>query len=146
MLYRAQFPTSIFSEFDRLQREMQQTFEFLPNIRGRLWGTYPAINVGRSSKSVDVFVFVPGVDAKQIEVQLEQGVLVVAGQREIPEPDQEKEAVMHIDERFSGRFRRVITLPEDIDPEQVEANYRDGVLHICIQRKAATTPRQITIH
>jgi HSP20 family protein len=132
-------------DLDRLQREMQQAFNFPSNIRGRSWDTYPATNVGHTPNSVEIFVFLPGVEPSQIELHLEKGVLVVAGQRNIDVADKDEKAVMHIEERFAGQFRRVVTLPDDIDPNQVDARYRDGVLHICIQRREAATPRQITI-
>jgi HSP20 family protein len=48
-------------------------------------------------------------------------------------------------ERFSGRFKRVITLPEDIDPDKVSAAYQDGVLHIVVQRKEELQPRKIEV-
>jgi len=53
---------------------------------------------------------------------------------------------LHVNERFAGRFRRVVTLPDDIDPNAVAAEYRDGVLHISISRRAAVEPRRIDIH
>ena len=45
-----------------------------------------------------------------------------------------------------GEFRRVITLPDDVDPDRVEAKYRDGVLQITVQRREAVRPRQITVN
>ena len=52
---------------------------------------------------------------------------------------------VHIRERFSGRFRRVVSLPDDIDPGSVNANYRDGVLHVSIKRRQAAQPRRINV-
>ena len=49
-------------------------------------------------------------------------------------------------ERFEGEFRRVVTLPDDVDPERVEAKYRDGVLQITVQRRESARPRQITVN
>lgn len=155
MLYRAQFPRSMFEELDRLQRDMQQAFGFSPSIRGRTRGGFPAMNIGSTPTSVEIYLFLPGVDPKQIELNVEKGVLVVAGERRVEGPAAETtggepkgndtKAIVHIDERFSGRFRRVVTLPEDIDPDQIDARYRDGVLHICIQRRKPAEARQITI-
>ncbi|MDO9600765.1 MAG: Hsp20/alpha crystallin family protein, partial [Rhodocyclaceae bacterium] len=71
------------------------------------------------------------------------GVLTVAGERRVA--DIPEKATVHIDERAVGSFRRVVTLPDDIDPNAVEAKYRDGVLHIGIARKEAAQPRRITI-
>jgi HSP20 family protein len=142
MLYRTAFPRDLFAELDKLQREMQQAFDLSPSIRGLTRG-FPAMNVGGTPNSVDVYVFAPGVDTAGLDVQIEKGVLTISGERraeEVPE-----KASVHIDERFAGRFRRVVTLPDDVDSNAVEANYRDGVLHIRIARVAATQPRHIAI-
>ena len=55
-------------------------------------------------------------------------------------------ATAHINERFDGRFRRAITLPDDADPDAVNAQLRDGVLHISVQRRASAQPRRIAVH
>jgi len=142
MITRTSFPRDIFAELDRLQREMQQSFAWSPSIRGLTRG-FPAMNVGSTPASVEIYAFAPGIDPAAIEVQLEKGVLTIAGERKTENAPEK--ATLHIDERFSGRFRRVVTLPDDIDPNAVTATYRDGVLHISVARKAATQPRRISI-
>lgn len=142
MMYRSLFPRDMFAELDRLQREMQQASEWSPSIRGLTRG-FPAMNVGGTARSVEIYAFAPGVDPAGLDVQIEKGVLTIAGERkplDLPE-----KASLHIDERFAGRFRRVVTLPDDIDPNAVEARYRDGVLHISIARQEAAQPRRIAI-
>ena len=52
---------------------------------------------------------------------------------------------MHINERFAGSFRRVLSLPDDADPDGVTADYRDGVLHVSVKRRASAQPRRITV-
>lgn len=142
MVYRSLFPRDVFAEMDRLQREMQQAFEFSPSIRGLTRG-FPALNVGGTSRSVEIYAFVPGLDPATIELQFEKGVLTISGERP---PDQVPEkATLHVDERFAGRFRRVISLPDDVDPNAIDAKYRDGVLHICIQRREEAQARRIAI-
>ncbi len=126
----------------RLQRDMQQAYDLSPSIRGLTRG-FPAMNVGGTSKSVEIYAFAPGVDPASLDVQIERGVLTISGERkrdEVPE-----KSTVHIDERQVGRFRRVVTLPDDIDANAVEANYRDGVLHIGIARKEAAQPRRISV-
>lgn len=143
MYYGSLFPRDLFAELDRLQRDMQQAFEFFPSIRGLARGGFPAMNVGSTPRSVEVYVFAPGIDPAAIDVQVERGVLTIAGERKAPQvPEQ---ATLHIDERYAGRFRRVVTLPEDADANAVEAKYRDGVLHISVPRKEAALPRRIAI-
>jgi HSP20 family protein len=160
MLYRSLFsrdlfPRDVFAEIDRLQRELQHSSDLSPSIRGNSHGAFPAINVGSTAQSVEVYAFAPGLKADSIEVSLDRGVLSIAGERasdELPrdsssqESSQERKCTLHVNERFSGRFRRVVTLPDDIDPNAVAAEYRDGVLHISIARRAAMEPRRIDIH
>lgn len=143
MMYRALFPRNVFAELDRLQREMQQSFDLSPSIRGLPPRGFPAMNVGSTAKSVEVYAFVPGIDPASLDVQIEKGVLTIAGERKV-EVAPEK-ATVHIDERFAGPFRRVVTLPDDVDAGAVEAKYRDGMLHISIARKEAVQPRRIAI-
>ena len=142
MVYRSLFPRDVFAELDRLQREMQQAFDFGPSIRGLARG-FPALNVGSTPRSVEIYAFAPGLDPATFEVQIEKGVLTISGERK-PEEVPEK-ATLHIDERFAGRFRRVISLPDDVNPNAIEAKYRDGVLHIRIERKEEAQPRRITV-
>lgn len=144
MFYRM-FPRDPFAELDRLQRGLQQSVELSPSIRGFARGGFPAINVGTTAKSVEIYAFAPGVDPASLDVQLEKGVLTIAGERKIEPPAQDAKTTLHIDERFAGRFRRVITLPDDVDPDAVQARCRDGVLHVSIQRRQAAQPRRISI-
>jgi HSP20 family protein len=74
---------------------------------------------------------------------LQQNVLSVYGRREV---SHESNATYYRNERFEGEFRRSIALPEDIDPDKVEAAYRDGIVEIRVQRREASRPRQIEIH
>ncbi len=143
MILQALFPRDIFAELERLQRDMQQNFDVYPNIRGRARGNYPALNVGGTAQSVDIYAFAPGLDPARIDVQLEKGVLTIAGER--PREQPAEQATVHIDERFAGRFRRVVNLPEDIDPDTVQARYTDGVLHVSVQRRQAAQTRRIPI-
>jgi HSP20 family protein len=144
-MYRNLFPGDLFSEMDRLQRELQQSFDTVsPSIRGFARG-YPAMNVGSTPKSVEIYAFAPGMDPAQIQLNLERGVLTIEGERSgVVRPTDEK-ATAHIHERFEGRFRRVVSLPDDIDPAAVKANYRDGVLHVSLQRRESAQPRRIDV-
>jgi len=145
-MYRALFPRDIFSELSRLQREIQQNFETGPSIRGIGRSGFPALNVGRTPQEVDLYAFAPGLDPAKIEVNLERGVLTISGERAGNLPEREEKVAVHINERFAGRFRRVVSLPEDIDPGSVTATYSDGVLHISLKRQESALPRRIAIH
>jgi HSP20 family protein len=142
MAFGSQFPRDLFAEFDRLQRGLSQAFDLSPSIRGLPRG-YPAMNVGGTPKSVEIYAFCPGVDPKTLDIQIEKGLLTLSGERKAnPVP---KDATVHIDERFAGKFRRVVTLPQDADASKVDAEYKNGVLHIKVARQEAAQPRQITV-
>jgi HSP20 family protein len=145
-MYRSLFPRDVFAELDRLQREVQETFDLSPSIRGFGRGGFPALNVGGTPQSVDIYAFAPGLDPAKMEVSLDRGVLTIAGERSpnLPSADDDN-AALHINERFSGRFRRVLSLSNDVDPNGVSANYCDGVLHISIKRQESAQPRRISV-
>lgn len=146
MMYRSMFPGDVFAELDRLQREIEQTLDLGPSIRGLGRGGFPALNVGSTPHSVEMYAFVPGLDPASIDVQLEHGVLTIAGERADDLSSAQQQATVQINERFAGRFKRVVSLPDDIDPESVSAQYRDGVLHVTVARREATQPRRISVH
>jgi HSP20 family protein len=130
---------------DRLQREMQQAYDLSPSIRGFGRNGFPAINVGGTPQSIEIYAFAPGVDPATLEVNLERGLLSIAGERKSPLGSADAKATAHINERFDGRFRRAITLPDDADPDAVNAQLRDGVLRISVQRRASAQPRRIAV-
>jgi len=144
-MFGSLFPRDVLAELDRLQREVQTSFDMSPNIRGFGRGGFPAVNVGGTPQSVEVFAFAPGLDPASLEVSLDRGVLSISGERKADLPKADAKTSIHINERFQGRFRRVITLPEDADPEGVTAKYRDGLIHICVKRREEAQPRRINI-
>ena len=139
------FDGGLFDEYRRLEREMDQLFGASPwpgNIRAAARGTWPPINIGHTPEQVDVYLFAAGLDSGALDISIQQNLLTVAGERRLIT---EEGADYYRKERYDGAFRRVVTLPEDVDPDRVEASYRDGVLHVAIQRRAAARPRQIEI-
>jgi len=106
-------------------------------------GVFPAVNVGTTDKSVDVYLFAPGVDANELDVVIEKNLLSVSGERKLAEREDSESSTRL--ERFDGKFKRVITLPEDVDADKAEAVYQDGVLHISIAKPVEIQPRQIQV-
>jgi HSP20 family protein len=144
-MYRTLFPRDVFTELDRLQRDLDAVFDVSPSIRGMGRGGYPALNVGSTPTSVEVYAFAPGLDPAAIEVTLDRGVLTLTGERRGAAPAEDAKTSVHLQERFAGRFRRVVSLPDDIDPSAVTASCRDGVLHVSVQRRASAQPRRIEV-
>lgn len=142
-------PSSLFGHFERLRRELDDVFgaaNNLPNaIRSVATGTLPALNVGRTASSVEVYAFVPGLDPSKIDVDLDRGVLRISGERAPSIPDSDPAVQVYARERGHGAFSRTVSLPDDIDPEKVSASYRDGVLQVSIARREAPQPTRIAI-
>ena len=105
----------------------------------------PAINVGSTPASVEIYAFAPGLDPSKLDVQIDRGVLTLSGERQDALPSGDEHQAVYASERFSGRFRRTVSLPEDIDADRVTANYRDGVLHISVSRRASAQPKRVEI-
>jgi HSP20 family protein len=138
--------TPFFDDFRRLESDMDQLLgrtSHPAGIRAVPKGTFPPINVGSTPERVDVYLFAAGVDPKGIDVSIQQNLLAVSGTRRVPVNG---DAEYYRKERFDGDFRRVIALPDDADPDRVDAKYRDGVLQITVQRRAVAKPRQIEVN
>lgn len=133
------------SLLDELWRWDRDAFPspWLTGIRSVRQGTYPPVNVGASEDSIDVYVFAAGLEADSLDVTLRQNLLTIAGRRDAAP---EAGASYYRRERYNGSFQRVLTLPEDVDPDDVKASYRDGVLHVRVGRRATPSARRIEVH
>lgn len=142
------FPGDLFAEFEGLQHQIDQLFgvrNWPSSIRAASRGAFPAINMGTTDQAIEIYAFAPGLDPAKIDVQVDKGLLTLSGERAAePAPQGDKVAV-YAEERFSGAFRRVVSLPEDADAARVEATYRNGVLKITIPKREASRPKRIAV-
>ena len=141
-------PNSLFGQFERLRRELDDVFGVsgLPSsIRSVAPGTVPAINVGRTPTSAEIYAFAPGLDASRVEVTLDRGVLRISGERASGIPEGNAKVQVYTRERGTGSFTRAISLPDDVDPAQVNASYRDGVLRVSVASRESAQPKRITV-
>jgi HSP20 family protein len=143
-------PAAFFGDLDRLRREFDDVLEstgMSAGIRSVAPGTFPPLNVGNTPESVEIYAFAPGLDPSKLEVTVDRGVLSIAGERAstVPDSSSRKRVSVYSRERVAGSFRRAISLPEDADSGKVQADYRDGVLHVRIARRPAPQPTRITI-
>jgi HSP20 family protein len=148
MIGSFQFAGDLFPELARLQQHLDQVFQTgaASNIRALSRGSFPAVNVGSSPDTVEVIAFAPGVDAKSLQVTVDKGLLVIAGERNSEAPKRQEGDTVYAQERFAGSFRRVIALPDDADPAKVEAQLREGILHVKVAKRESSKPRQITVN
>ncbi len=132
-------------EFRRLEQEMDELlgrWAWPFGIRSSARGTYPPMNIGVTPDNVEVYLFATGLDPKAVDISLQENILTVAGERQVRPSDGQ---TWYRSERFSGAFRRVISLPEDVEPDSVRATYRDGVLQITAHRSESAKSRKIDI-
>ena len=128
------------NELRRLQREMNSVMGRNPAVAA---GGFPLLNVAAGEHDVVVTAEVPGVEPKDLSLNVEGNVLTLTGKRACEAP--EKDAETHRHDRVCGEFTRTATLPYQVDADQVKAVVRNGVLRILLPRAEADKPRRIAV-
>lgn len=93
---------------------------------------HPAVDIHEEENGYTITADIPGVEAKDIDLSVENGVLAIKGERKSER--EEKKGGREITERYYGAFHRYVRLPEDVDEKDVKANYAKGVLKISLKR------------
>ncbi|CAN5506627.1 Hsp20/alpha crystallin family protein [soil metagenome] len=129
------------SEMHRLHEQLNRLLS-LANLSAAT-DEFPAINVWTSEEGALVRTELPGVPPEQVDISLVNDTLTIKGQRcsESTEDDQR----CHRLERGFGQFARSIKLPFAVEPEAVNADFRDGILQIELPRAAVEKPRKISV-
>jgi len=99
----------------------------------------PKVDIAVSDKEYTVTVEVPGVEEENVQLELMNGTLVIKGDKKL-ESEQKDKGFYRI-ERSYGSFQRVLTLPEDVDHEKIDAKFKNGVLTITLLRKEVSMPK-----
>ena len=105
----------------------------------------PSVDINEYDESFQLFVDLPGVDPKEVEITLDNGVLTIAGERHEMKNADETNMVQRRSERARGRFYRRFILPDTVDADNVKASDRHGVLEIAIPKQARAQPRRIKV-
>lgn len=105
----------------------------------------PNVDINEFEEQFQLFVDVPGVDPKDVEITMENGVLTISGERFVQAPKEDEKVIRRRAERGSGRFYRRFMLPESVDAEKVRATDRHGVLEITIPKQAKALPKRIKV-
>jgi HSP20 family protein len=103
----------------------------------------PAVDIKEDETQFSIFADIPGVDAREIEVSMEDGVLSIKGERSSKQ--YEKGNGFRRVERSGGSFYRRFSLPETADAEKIEAKCKDGVLEIVLPKLAKIQPKRIEV-
>ena len=132
---------------NQLQREVNRLFEtsrFGDEESGHMLADWmPAVDIKEEATQFVLHADLPGVDIKDIEITLENGVLTLKGQR-AAEKKEETEQYRRV-ERVRGTFLRRFSLPDAVDAEKVAARCKDGVLEVVVPKREAAQPRRIAI-
>lgn len=134
---------------NQLQREMNRLFEGREGRGGETDGSVatsdwiPAVDIRDEPNRFIILADVPGVDVKDIEVQMENGMLSIKGERK-HEAREEREGYKRV-ERTRGSFYRRFTLPDTADNEKIAATCKNGVLEVVIPKQEKVQPRRISV-
>ncbi len=108
---------------------------------GRAW--LPSVDILENDDNFVVKAELPGMDKKDIEIDVKGRVLTLQGER--TSESEVKEGAWHRKERTCGKFKRSFTLPTDVDADAIKAVYKNGVLNIDIPKPEERKPRQIAV-
>ena len=104
----------------------------------------PAVDIKEDEKQFSLRADVPGVEPKNIDITMEDGVLTLRGER-VDEKDTENEGFRRV-ERVSGKFHRRFSMPDTADSTAISASYTNGVLEVLIPKQAKAQPRRIEVN
>src|SRR5262245_21010087 len=122
-------------------KEVNRLFERFGDAEGNDARHFaPRVNFAETDNTYEVTVDLPGMKAEDFNIEFNDGQLWISGERK--HEAEEKGKTFHRVERTYGQFRRVIALGADVNPEGVEANYRDGVLSLHVPKIEAVQPRK----
>lgn len=103
----------------------------------------PSLNVTEDESAIHVSVELPGVDRENVNLQFHDGVLTVSGEKKYEKSSEDEESKRQ--ERYFGQFYRSVSIPTDIDSENIKAQYKDGILKITLPKTEVSKPKQILI-
>jgi HSP20 family protein len=138
-------------EFTKLRNQMDRMFGDWPRFLGRqideedLRGAWlPAVDIRESKEAFDVTAELPGIDAKDVDVSVQENTLIIRGERRREEV---KEAeTVHRVEREYGVFERSFSLPRSADAEKIQAKFKDGVLSLTVPKREESKPKSLKIN
>ena len=135
------------TDIKTLQNQLNRLFEpfarFAVGDEDLVSGTWvPPVDVAETQDSILVRAEVPGIRQEDIQIEFENGLLTIRGERAI---EKTEALTWHRVERTYGNFSRSFTLPRSVDPEKITASYREGILEISVPKREEAKPKQIRI-
>jgi HSP20 family protein len=148
-------PVSEWRPFESLRRDIDRLFEDFhwrlpfgrtsfdvePFWRGEIsWGNAPAVDLVEKENAYEITAELPGIDQGNIEVNFSDGRLIIKGEKK--EEKEEKKKDYYLSERRYGTFQRSFSVPSGVDPDKIEASFRDGVLTVTLPKTAEAQKKQ----
>jgi HSP20 family protein len=132
-----------FDELFDLQRalEARLTSDWLNDLTTSP-GPFPPVNIFQQGNDVLAIIELPGVDKDSLQIQAQENTIRIAGKKIASYPE---DVSVHRRERISGEFDRTISLPVELDPDGIKAEYQDGILALFLPRSERAKPRSIKI-
>lgn len=131
--------------FDNLRREIDRLFDDFDSgfwrtpfrmpqwTRSTAWPSMPAVDVTDAEKAYEITAELPGIDEKNVEVKVANGVLTISGKKE--QDREEKEKDYYVRERNFGSFERAFQVPDGVDTDKIAADFKKGVLTVTLPKK-----------
>jgi HSP20 family protein len=136
-----------FKEFERMRREMDRFLDsFLerrPTKAEEAGEFLPALDLAEKDNELVVKCEVPGMDPKDIDISLSDGMLTIRGEKK--QEREEKETDYHLVERSYGAFTRSIHLPKEVQGDKISASYKNGILKITLPKSEEAKKKEIKI-
>ncbi len=122
-----------FKEFETLTDRVQRIFDELPTFPFNLVDSFsPRIDISEDDKHIYIDAEIPGVNKKDLKITLQDNILTIQGEKKREEEKKEKNFFRS--ERLYGTFQRSFTLPVEVDTDHVDAKFKDGMLHIKLNK------------
>lgn len=128
-----------------LRREIDRLFDDAVVGRGGGTSWQPAVDIQETARELRLDFELPGVREEDVEIEVENGILSVRGQKSAERKEEGEEGRYHLVERSYGSFFRSFQLPQGVDAEQIQADFDSGVLRVRIPKAALPQPRRIQI-
>ena len=125
--------------FDKFFSEFSQ-----PRTASETTDWVPTLDVTENEKEFHVRVEVPGIDKKDIDITVADGLLTIKGEKE--KDFEEKDAQFHRVESVYGSFHRTLRRGDTVEAEKIDASYKDGILKITIPKAEENEPKKIEVH
>jgi HSP20 family protein len=136
-----------FGDFERMRRDMDRLWDSFferGTLRGEEAGEWlPSLDVAETKNEIVVKAEVPGLEPKDIDISLSDGLLTIKGEKK--QEREEKEENYHLVERTYGSFTRSIRLPKEVQSDKINASYKNGILKVVLPKSEEAKKKEVKI-